>query len=231
MGWRRLIAVEPRVARLGVHVAYTVLGEVTVSKSVEGLSEHGERLVEEVRSMYTLESLREHPVVRAYRDFMWRLGIDPTKTRPSSEALVRRLLRRGRFPHINNVVDSGNFASVETLVPIGLYDMDRLAPPLTLRYARRGERFNPIGGEQEELGGGEVVLADADGRVLHIYPHRDSRETMIRGDTRRVLVVSAGVPGITRSLLMEAARLAASYIERYASARTLFEPIHVGDNP
>ncbi len=228
MGWERLIALEPEVARLGVHVAYTVLEGVTVSKEAEGLSEHGERLVEEARSRYTLESLREHPVVRAYRDFMWRLGIDPTKTRPSSEALVRRLLRRGRFPHINNVVDSGNFASVETLVPIGLYDMDRLTPPLTLRYARRGERFNPIGGEPEELEGGEVVLADAEGRILHIYPHRDSRETMIREDTRRVLVVSAGVPGVSKSLVVEAAKLTASYIERYASARTLFDPIYVG---
>ena len=223
-----LITMDPAVRRLGVHVAYTVLEGVVVSREAEGLEEHGRRLVEEVRSKYTLESLKANPVVRAYRDFMWRLGIDPTKTRPSSEALVRRLLRRGSFPRINNVVDSGNFASVETLVPIGLYDVDRFSQPLILRYARQGEEFNPIGGEREVLDGSEVVLADSRGRILHIYPHRDSRETMIREGTRRVLVVSAGVPGVSRSLVVEAARLTASYIERYASARTLFDPVYVG---
>jgi phosphoenolpyruvate synthase (EC 2.7.9.2) len=46
-----------------------------------------------IRASASLEGLKEDPVVRAYRDFYWRLGIDPTKVRPSSEALARRAFR------------------------------------------------------------------------------------------------------------------------------------------
>ncbi len=212
------IRIAPGVERLGVYVLYLEVRGVSVERGRTDVAEHGRRLVEQVRSTYTLEALRLNPVIRAYRDFMWRLGIDPTKIRPSSDALVRRILRSGVFPHINNVVDSGNLASVETLVSLGLYDEERIAGNLELRFARGGEIFNPIGKRSERLSGSEIVLVDDEGRVLHVYPYRDSRETMIRDSTRSVLVVGAGVPGIPRSLVAEAVEKTARYLEAYAGA-------------
>jgi DNA/RNA-binding domain of Phe-tRNA-synthetase-like protein len=68
----------------------------------------GQQLEEARRRLsLTLPSLKDHPIIRAYRDFYWRLGIDPTKQRPSSEGLARRLLAQGRLPRINSVVDAG----------------------------------------------------------------------------------------------------------------------------
>ncbi len=62
------------------------------------------------------------PLVRAmYRQF----GMDPTKTRPSSEALLRRVRRRRLWPQINTLVDLCNRCSLETQLPYGLYDVDR----------------------------------------------------------------------------------------------------------
>jgi len=48
-------------------------------------------LIKKVREQYDLESLRDQPTFRAYRDFFWRIGIDPTKNRPAAEALIRRV--------------------------------------------------------------------------------------------------------------------------------------------
>lgn len=49
--------------------------------------------VKEVRSKYSLDSLKDDPIIRRYRDFYWHeLGIDPTKQRPAQEALLRRFL-------------------------------------------------------------------------------------------------------------------------------------------
>ncbi len=200
------------------HEMYLAMTSV-LGVSVRPLSEAERReVIETVRRIagrYGLKSLKDNPVVRAYRDFYWRIGIDPTKQRPSSEALLRRVLRGRGFPNINNVVDACNLASIETLVPIGLYDMDLLEPPLVLRYARNGEVFKPIGGELYRLGPNEIVIADGR-RVIHVYPHRDSAETAITPKTRNVLVISLGAPLVSVNLVRKAAELTAAYIERYA---------------
>lgn len=133
------------------------------------------------------DDLKNHPVVRALRDFYWRLGIDPTKIRPSSEALARRFLS-GSIPRINNVVDAGNIASIETLVPIGIYDLARVKGRFVLRRAMSGEEFVDITGKASMLTGREIVLAD-DAGVIHVFPHRDALRTSVRDDTCRVLIV------------------------------------------
>ncbi len=87
-----------------------------------------DQYIYELRSRINIdkESLKDNPIIRALRDFYWSIGIDPTKTRPSSEALVRRLLNSNSIPKINNVIDAGNIASIETLIPIGIYDLDKI---------------------------------------------------------------------------------------------------------
>ena len=68
------------------------------------------------------EQIRDQIIFRAYRDFFWRVGIDPTKTRPASEALTRRIVAGKSLPTINTLVDSYNLASVETFVAIAAFD-------------------------------------------------------------------------------------------------------------
>jgi len=202
-----MIGLRDDAKALGISIAFSRVREVEVRESGRKVIELA---VEEVRRKYTLESLKEDPVVRAYRDFYWRIGIDPTKVRPSSEALVRRILKEG-LPSINSVVDSGNAASAITLVPIGLYDLGKVRGKLELRLARPKEVFRPIGGGEKALSGGEPVLADEDGPIF-LYPHRDSVRTMITEGTRDVLIVAAGVPGVEASLLKRAASLTLEFI-------------------
>jgi DNA/RNA-binding domain of Phe-tRNA-synthetase-like protein len=190
-----------------------VLG-VTVKKSKEETMNLFKEIISRIKEEHSLETLKDHPVVRAYRDFYWRIGIDPTKQRPSSEALLRRGLKKN-IPVINNVVDAGNIASMESLVPIGLYDLELLEDELEIRFAREGEIFEPIGGKKEELTRNQIVLADKS-KVLHVYPYRDSKLTMIRDTTKNVLVVACGVPGLGEDIVLEACRKASEYITRLA---------------
>jgi len=131
------------------------------------------------------------------------------------------------MPLINNVVDAGNFASLETLVPIGLYDIDKVKGMLRLRVSREGEVFDPIGGSREILSEGLPVLADEE-KIIHLYPHRDSKHTMIRVSTKNVLVVACGVPKVPSSLVKEAASKTINYILRFAGGVTTGEVIHEG---
>jgi len=199
------ILVDEDLKALGVRLHCLEVEPVTVRESSKRLDEKIREIVGRVRGEIGDPSrLTSHPIVRAYRGFLWRLGIDPTKMRPSSEALARRALRRGDIPRINNVVDAGNAASLATLVPIGLYDVDRLAGPLRLTRKSGGLVFEPIGSGETVLDDGIPVLVDGEGKVIHVYPHRDSRITMIRPKTRRVLAIAGGVEGVPESLLSEA---------------------------
>ena len=206
------------VKKLGVFLAYATVGSVRVEKNRVDVLEHTKKIVKFDKETYNLENLTRHPLVRAYRRFMWSLKIDPTKIRPSSEALIRRILRTGNLRNINNVVDSGNFASAETLIPIGIYDLNKITSELVLRHARKGELFRPIGGKDEFLLGNEVVLCDKE-KILHLFPYRDSAFTAVSENTHSVLIVAAGVPGVPKHLVIDAVRKTIRYVKLFAYGR------------
>jgi DNA/RNA-binding domain of Phe-tRNA-synthetase-like protein len=192
------VIVEEPLKRLGAYLYYVIVYGVRVKcRERELLEAFIRETVDKVKEAYgPIEKLKDVDKVRAYRKFLWRLGIDPTKTRPSSEALVRRVLRGLKFPRINDIVDIGNAVSAYTLIPIGLYDLDNLSPPLRLVLSKGGEVFKGIGSEAKELPKGIPILVDSLKKVLHIFPHRDSLDTAVTERTRNLLITGAGVEGV-----------------------------------
>ncbi len=201
------VVVDRSAERLGIYLSYAECSDVEVFSRDSLLNLELRRAVGELTTSLSLENLRNHPIVRAYRDIMWRLGIDPTKVRPSSEALARRVLSGKPLPSINNVVDACNIASLKTLVPISVFDLSRATPPLILRKSLRGELFIDISGREVRLSGKEIVLSDSKGRVLHVYPHRDSAHASISSGTKEVLVVAYGAPGVPKYLVRDAVEI------------------------
>jgi DNA/RNA-binding domain of Phe-tRNA-synthetase-like protein len=205
------IKVEKEAERLGIAISAGTLEDATVRKSrKEVLELLFKELKKEIRERIgSIEELRNDPVIRSLRDLYWRIGIDPTRTRPSSEALVRRVFRKG-LPMINNLVDAGNLASARSFIPIGLYNMDAIEGESRIEITKGGEIFRGIGGKDQTLEPGIPVLSDEAG-VLHLYPHRDCRRTRITEDTESVLMVSCGVKGIRKRQLNEAL----AYVRHY----------------
>lgn len=112
-----------------------------------------------------------------------RLGIDPTRVRPSSEALMRRLKKGEPLPRINSLVDVANALSVQLQVPVGLYDLDKVrGDELVVRLGAEGESYTGIGKERVNVAG-RICVADAEGPCGN--PSSDSARTMITTDTER----------------------------------------------
>jgi DNA/RNA-binding domain of Phe-tRNA-synthetase-like protein len=192
---------------------------VSVKRTDAGLESFKEEVSERVRGRWTLDDLREHPTFRAYRDFFWRVSVDPTKTRPASEALIRRVLRGRPIPRINTLVDSYNLASMESAIPLAAFDEDELAGEPLMREARGGEEFLGIAMERPVvLNGGEAVVEDGE-KLIAIYPHRDAEESKVKEDTEKTLMLVCGVPNIGEEDLVKAGRIAVEYITRFCGGR------------
>jgi DNA/RNA-binding domain of Phe-tRNA-synthetase-like protein len=124
------------------------------------------------------------PVNRA-RELYRRFGVDPTRVRPSSEALLRRLKKGEPLPRINSLVDIANAMSVQLQVPVGLYDLGKAkGDELVIRLGREGESYEGIGKERVNVAG-RIVVADADGPIGN--PSADSARTMITTDTEQAM--------------------------------------------
>jgi DNA/RNA-binding domain of Phe-tRNA-synthetase-like protein len=204
-----MISILEDAAALGIHIAYAT-ADVKVESRSDEMDEYSRELIRSARI--------DEEIIKAYRSFYWRIGIDPTKTRPSNEAMLRRVLKRGEFPKINNVVDAINMASFATLIPIGLYDLDKLSPPILVRLAREGEVFHPIGGGVIKLRGGEPVVSDSK-VIMFLYPYRDSDMTKVDENTKRVLVLGAGVEGVEIPAIRRAVNMAIELLERFCNGK------------
>lgn len=111
-----------------------------------------------------------------------RFGVDPTRYRPSSEALLRRVRRGEPLPRVNSLVDVGNLVSLRLQVPVGLYDLDRVLGSLRVRLGREGESYAGIGKEAVNVAG-RICVADDAGPCGN--PSADSARTMITTETQR----------------------------------------------
>src|SRR5919109_2876097 len=133
-------------------------------------------------------AVRAHPPeeIAAVRTMYKRVGIDPTKRRPSSEALLRRVRKGEALPRINSMVDVCNWCSLEFQLPYGLYDLDRVEGDVVLRIGREGESYPGIRKDEVHVGG-RITLADRVGPFGN--PTSDSVRTMVTTATRRALVV------------------------------------------
>jgi len=169
-----------------------------------------------LRAGHAADALKDEPRVRAYRDFFWRLGIDPTKVRPASEALVRKVVRGRPLPAINTAVDALNVASIETNVAFAAFDADLLAGDLTLRYARAEELFLGIGMDAPIVLTGRELVIDDTRALVAVYPYRDAHATRLTTSTRRAFVLGCGVPGLGGWDLQRATERCAELMTMYS---------------
>lgn len=151
-----------------------------------GFEEERDRLIARLAASHAGRQPADIPGVAETRTLFHRLDIDPTKTRPSSEALLRRVLQGKGLPRVSPVVDVCNLCSLEHQLPLGLYDRDQVKGPLRVRIGREGEGYPGIRKQWVNLGG-RLLLSDDDGAFG--APTSDSRRTSITPETRNVAVV------------------------------------------
>lgn len=146
---------------------------------------HLEQCAAHYRQRYADVSIGAIPDVQYGRTLFHSIGQDPTKRRPSSEALLNRALKAKELFTINTLVDVGNWCSLDFLLPICIYDADRVDSIIEVRRGRQGEGYL---GHNEQMMNMEnrYVLADRQGPFGS--PITDSQRTAITTGTRNVIL-------------------------------------------
>jgi DNA/RNA-binding domain of Phe-tRNA-synthetase-like protein len=168
--------------RLGV----LVLDGVSVREEDAGLAAEIATAGDDLRRRHAGAKSGDVPGTEDARRLYKALGLDPTKVRPSNEALLRRVLKGEALYRVNTLVDALNLCSLRAQLPFGLYDLARVRPPITLRRGGPGESYEGIRKGPVHVEG-RPVLVDVEGPFGN--PTSDSARTMITTTCRRALVV------------------------------------------
>jgi len=168
-----------------------VTAEVQAQDTPAGLGEELKSREDEILRLPEPRAVLESAPVLSTRAAYKALGKDPARYRGSAEALLRRVIANKGLPRINAVVDVINLVSVESRLPVGLYDLTGVNGDIVFRAGRAGETYKGIGKYDLNLEG-LPLFADATGP--HGSATSDSERTMVTASTKNIiaLIVSFG---------------------------------------
>lgn len=196
-------------------VGACVEAEVVNSPYCEALWKEIEALGDKFRQELTTESLKELTSIAATRSVYKACGKDPSRYRPASEALIRRMLQGKELYQRDTLVDLVNLASVAYGYSIGGFDADKfVGDTLTLGIGREGEPYEGIGRGMINIEG-LPVYRDAEGGVG--TPTSDNERTKMTLQTTHLVVLINGYDG-REQRVCENAEYIQALLRKYAQS-------------
>lgn len=191
-----------------------VFATVENSAFCQPLWDEIEHFTEDYRKRYTTESIKQMRPIQATREVYKRCGKDPSRYRPSAEALCRRILKGSSLYQINTLVDLINVVSIASGFSIGGFDADKIeGNRLVLGIGCAGEPYEGIGRGKLNIEG-LPVYRDALGGIG--TPTSDNERTKLDLSTTRLLAVINGYSG--EEGLVEAGNYLQELLRKYAAS-------------
>lgn len=213
------INVDPEIA---LKMGFLNLTDCQVAESSDALQAIFAEEKGKARERFTGTSVSEHPVAGGVRRLFRSVGIDPTRYRPSGEALIRRILKGQTLSSINCIVDINNICSMESLFPIGAYDREKIIGDVIIRLGKTNEIYRGIGREINVAG--KLVSADNDGAFGS--PIADSERTKISHHAREILVLIYAPGSAECSVLQDSLNRFSDLANAHARAQVVDSGIH-----
>ena len=189
----------------GITFGMVTIHGVTVRKSDERLWKQVEILSQRLASEFSLDRLSENEQIAAVRGLQKSFGFDPTRYRPSSESLLRRVLKGQRLYQINTAVDVNNLCSLEFLLPMCSYDLRNVEGQVRVRIGEAGEEYPGIG-RQVFQAENKVIIADENGIMGSTVS--DSERTKVSTETTDILLAIYGPANMDPRIIARYATLA-----------------------
>jgi len=171
-----------------------------------------------LKNTFSDKLLSANPVVSAVRRMYRQIGWEPTKYRPSSEALARRILKDKGLYRINNVVDLANIVSAKYHLPMGLYDLSKIKGPIKADIGKTAETYQGISRESIHAEG-KIILRDDLG--IFGNPTADSRRTSITTGTGELLALFFCPATVDDAYLQETLQQLAGYYRALSATKKI----------
>ncbi len=211
----KLIVSEEIRERCPQFVGAAVVADVVNSDCNDGLWNEIHEFLDDYRQRYTVDSVKHMPPIEVTREAYRRCGKDPSRYRPSSEALIRRTLKGHELYRVSTLVDLINLASIAYGYSIGGFDADRIqGDTLTLGIGREGEPYEGIGRGPLNIAG-LPVYRDEDGGIG--TPTSDNERTKLRPESTRLLAIVNGYDG-DRTNVTSCAKYIQQLLVKYANS-------------
>ncbi|AEH49206.1 B3/B4 domain-containing protein [Parageobacillus thermoglucosidasius] len=151
-----------------------------------------------------------------WRRIFKAIGTDPSKYRPSSESLYRRIQKKNFVPTIHSAADVNNFFSLYYKIPIGIYDLDKLEGPVAVEIGTDQDEYIAINGRTVNFSR-KLVSKDIHGPFGS--PIVDSQRTAVTKDTKNAVQIVYLLPSMTQEQCKKLLQ----------SMQNMFLQIHGGD--
>jgi DNA/RNA-binding domain of Phe-tRNA-synthetase-like protein len=192
-------------------LAYVTVHDVAVRGTPPALTQEFLQLQTAVAKAYHLDILPTMPRIAAVRTMYKKLNFDPSRYRPASEALIRRVLQNKGLYYVNSAVDVNNYCSIKFLLPFGIYDLSPIQGNVHYRLAPPGTYVNIAG--KEVSTDNKPFLTDNTGPFGN--PTSDAGRTAVTLGTRNLLSVIYADEEVTDRELADIADFTADMLVRY----------------
>lgn len=154
--------------QLGLRSGAILLRNVQVAESSPQLMAEIEMAATQVSEEFdSAAMIRSSPKVKAFRELLRTVGVNPRKHSPTVERLLQMARKYRTLPTINNLVDAYNLVSLKSRCSLGAHDVDQVSPPIGLRMLTGDESFTPLGKNSvTSVSAGQFGYVDAEQRVV-----------------------------------------------------------------
>lgn len=200
-----VFTVADKVAALGWNgLCFTISGLRNKETAPEFQQLKTEAL-QKIAAGLTLEEIKADPVLRGFQRLHDAIGHSNRETVAAPQTLLQVLLRTGRLPEINLVVDIYNLISVETRLALGAHDVAKVPGCVAMRFCDGTERFQPIGTtEAKKVRPGDYAYIDGANEVICWLEVRQGEKTKVSLETRDCFYIIQGNAATPREYLISA---------------------------
>ena len=187
---------------------------VNIEPASTELREQIDSAAEGIRQRFTLRGeIRQLPEIEQLHQILRTVGVKPRRHPPSNQKLLEYAFNKGTLPSINNLVDTYNLVSLQTLCSLGAHDVGQIRTPVELRILTGDETFLPLGSaEPQAVVAGEFGYVDADERVLCRLDSLQADFSKVGQAAQEVLVIVESTTAMSAQQGQAAVDLVASSI-------------------
>ncbi|WP_409295012.1 B3/4 domain-containing protein [Peribacillus sp. SCS-26] len=160
--------------------------------------------------------LTDYEGIKEWRSIFKKAGTDPSRYRPSAEALFRRVKKQQFLPPIHSAIDINNFFSLKYEIPLGIYDRDHISGNVTIAAGGPDDAYQGLNGRMNMLAG-MILARDENGPFG--TPYVDSERTKVTENTVNALQIVYLKPSMYKEEGLELAE----------SISSMFTQVHGGE--